>query len=106
MQRRPVLGLPASGLRTLIVVTSGYHMPRSLAELAIAMPDVELIAHPVVAKAARQRAWWLQPGLVRLLATEYAKFLPVAARYAVARHVAPMISKADAVHSTASAAAK
>ena len=98
----------ASGLgaRTLIVVTSGYHMPRSLAELAIAMPDVELIAHPVVAKAARQRAWWLQPGLVRLLATEYAKFLPVAARYAVARHVAPMISKADAVHSTASAAAK
>ncbi len=75
------------GINRLIVVTSGYHMPRSLAELSLAMPDVELLPHPVVPKSVRARAWWLQPGLVRVLATEYAKFLPVAARYVVTRPV-------------------
>ena len=97
----------ASGLgaRRLIVVTSGYHMPRSIAELTLAMPTIELIPYPVVSKSVRERAWWLQPGLVRALATEYAKFLPVAARYAVARHVAPIIAPAEAVPGTAARAA-
>ena len=40
----------------LIVVTSSYHMPRSLAELALVLPDVTLIAHPVVpTRSARVR---------------------------------------------------
>lgn len=77
------------GARRLVVVTSNYHMPRSLMELAIAMPDVEFIAHPVSAKNTSERAWWLQPALARLLATEYIKFLPVAARYVLARRVMP-----------------
>lgn len=81
------------GARRLVVVTSNYHMPRSLAELAIAMPDVEFVAHPVGAKSAGDRAWWLQPALARLLATEYVKFLPVAARYGLARQMRPARSK-------------
>ncbi|MBX9924826.1 MAG: YdcF family protein [Hyphomicrobiaceae bacterium] len=89
------------GARRLIVVTSGYHMPRSLAELSLAMPGVELIAHPVVPKSVRARAWWLQPGLVRVLATEYAKFLPVAARYAVSRSV----TRAEATTATTATSA-
>src|SRR6185295_4273990 len=36
------------GLRSLIVVTSNYHMPRALVELSHAMPDVTLVAFPVV----------------------------------------------------------
>jgi uncharacterized SAM-binding protein YcdF (DUF218 family) len=94
------------GVRRLIVVTSSYHMPRSLAELAIAMPDTELIAYPVVPKSLRARAWWLQPGLARLLATEYVKFLPVAARYAVARHVTPMVTKLEAAQAPVRAATR
>jgi uncharacterized SAM-binding protein YcdF (DUF218 family) len=64
----------------LIVVTSSYHMPRSLAELALAMPDIELIAHSVVPITFRNRAWWLQPTAARVMLSEYLKFLPVAAR--------------------------
>lgn len=81
----------ALGAQRLFVVTSGYHMPRSLAELSIAMPGVELIPHPVIHNSARARAWWLQPGLVRILAMEYAKFLPVAARYALAMQMKPLV---------------
>ena len=37
----------ARGYRTLIVVTSDYHMPRSLIELGRAMPEAVLIPYPV-----------------------------------------------------------
>lgn len=90
----------------LIVVTSGYHMPRSLAELAIAMPDVELAPFAVVSKSLHGRAWWLQPGLARLLAVEYIKLLPVAARYAAYRHVRPLMSRPDEPRAAATAAAR
>lgn len=61
----------ANGLRSLIVVTAGYHMPRALAELSRAMPEVALHAAPVLPPALRQ------PGLgaLRLLAGEYTKWL-------------------------------
>src|SRR5262249_5005478 len=36
--------------RSVIVVTSNYHMPRALAELGRAMPNVVLIAYPVIDK--------------------------------------------------------
>ena len=38
---------PSRASRSLIVVTSDYHMPRSMAELADAMPGVGLIDFPV-----------------------------------------------------------
>lgn len=75
------------GFSSLIVVTSSYHMPRSLVELGRVMPDVKLIPFPVLSKQFRQETWWTSPGLIRLLASEYLKFLPSAARYAVARLV-------------------
>ena len=42
------------GFRSLIVVTSNYHMPRAIAELSHAMPDVELIPFAVVSDMARR----------------------------------------------------
>jgi uncharacterized SAM-binding protein YcdF (DUF218 family) len=71
----------------LIVVTSSYHMPRSLAELALAMPQTELIAHSVVPIKFRNRAWWLQPTAARVMLSEYLKYLPVAARLNATRLV-------------------
>lgn len=68
---------------SLIVVTSSYHMPRSLAELSHELPDVRLIAHPVVPTQFQTGPWWLNYGNARILAAEYIKFLPTAARYAV-----------------------
>ena len=38
---------PAFGADSLIVVTSDYHMPRSLLELRAVLPSVELVAYPV-----------------------------------------------------------
>jgi uncharacterized SAM-binding protein YcdF (DUF218 family) len=43
----------AHGFQSLIVVTSNYHMPRTMAELAWHLPDVELIPFPVVTERMR-----------------------------------------------------
>ncbi|WP_439543160.1 YdcF family protein [Hyphomicrobium sp.] len=90
----------AFGYERLIVVTASYHMPRSLAELARAMPNIELLPHPVAPDDLRHKVWWLDPTTTRLLAQEYVKFLPAAIRLAVTRGMAPW--QADSV--TASSA--
>ncbi len=71
--------------KTLIVVTSAYHMPRSLAELALAMPDIKLIPHAVLPSKFRAQPWWLHSTNARILAQEYIKFLPIAAHLTVDR---------------------
>jgi uncharacterized SAM-binding protein YcdF (DUF218 family) len=70
----------AHGMRSLIVVTSAYHMPRALAEIGHALPGVELVAYPVVNAKMRPHRWWHDTALVRLLAFEYAKYLIALAR--------------------------
>jgi uncharacterized SAM-binding protein YcdF (DUF218 family) len=70
---------------TLIVVTASYHMPRSLAELALAMPNARLIPHPTATRGFPERRWWLNPSLTRLLLSEYLKLLPAAAHLTVTR---------------------
>ena len=42
----------------LIIVTSSYHMPRSLTELGRVMPDVKLVPYPVVTQGFRKERWW------------------------------------------------
>jgi uncharacterized SAM-binding protein YcdF (DUF218 family) len=60
------------GVRSLIVVTSFYHMPRALAELRQTLPEVTL--HPSPVPPPLGRAVSEVVGL-RLLASEYSKFL-------------------------------
>ncbi len=69
----------------LIIVTSSYHMPRSLTELGRVMPDVKLVPYPVVTQGFRKDRWWRDFGTARILLSEYVKFLPSAARFGVAR---------------------
>lgn len=64
----------AHGMRSLIVVTAGYHMPRALLELRRALPGVVLHPAPVRPPALRGG---LDPGTLRVLATEYDKLLAV-----------------------------
>ena len=73
------------GYTRLILVTSSYHMPRSLVELQRAMPEVALLPFPVVSRNFRTERWWLHGATARLLFTEYLKFLPSAARLGVAK---------------------
>jgi uncharacterized SAM-binding protein YcdF (DUF218 family) len=70
---------------SLIVVTASYHMPRSLAELSIAMPSTQLIPHPVMPNNFPPTRWWLHASATRMLISEYFKFLPTAAHLTVAR---------------------
>jgi hypothetical protein len=60
-------------------------MPRSLAELSLAMPSARLIPHPIVTKGFPERRWWFNPSITRLLLSEYLKFLPAAAHLTVTR---------------------
>lgn len=70
---------------SLIVVTSSYHMPRSLTELGHLLPAVDLVAYPVVPDRLRGAPWWLDRETVLLLGAEYLKFLPSAAQYGLGR---------------------
>ena len=65
----------AWGFQRLIVVTSGYHMPRGLLELRRALPDVELIPHPVNWRREQPVRWWLDSAAFRLVLREYGKYL-------------------------------
>ncbi|MBP2228503.1 uncharacterized SAM-binding protein YcdF (DUF218 family) [Azospirillum agricola] len=75
------------GFRSLRVVTANYHMRRSLLELAMAMPDIELVPHPVVAPTVHLADWWLWPGTANLLVNEYNKLLMTYGRYGLYRAV-------------------
>lgn len=68
------------GFRSVIVVTSGYHMPRALMELGRELPDVTLIPYPVVTARLREGAWWRDPAAARLMVSEYLKFVAAAAK--------------------------
>lgn len=73
------------GYTRLIVVTSSYHMPRSLIELRRTMPRITLLPHPVVSNKVHAARWWSDPFTARVLLAEYVKLLPSAARYGAAR---------------------
>jgi uncharacterized SAM-binding protein YcdF (DUF218 family) len=68
------------GFRSLLVVTSAWHMPRALLELEREMPDIELLAYPVITERMRDQSWWSDPQTVRLLVFEYLKYLATLAR--------------------------
>jgi len=61
--------------QSILLVTSRYHMPRSLVEFHDAMPDVALIAYPVDTETGKGFSGRLRS--LRLLHHEYAKYLAV-----------------------------
>src|ERR1700744_4525236 len=72
------------GFKSLIVVTSNYHMPRAIVELSHAMPDVTLIPFAVVGDKWRDEPWWTSGATVRLLLSEYAKYAAAEVRVRLA----------------------
>jgi uncharacterized SAM-binding protein YcdF (DUF218 family) len=65
---------------SLIVVTSNWHMPRAMAELAHQLPDVTLVAYPVISPKVKDEPWWSNLDTARLLFSEYLKYLFALAR--------------------------
>ena len=72
------------GFKSLIVVTSNYHMPRAIVELAHARPDIALIPFAVVGDKWRDEPWWTSGATFRLLLSEYAKYVAVELRVMLA----------------------
>lgn len=60
---------------SLIVVTSNWHMPRAMAELEHQLPDVTLIAFPVMSEKVKTEPWWSNIETARFLFAEYLKYL-------------------------------
>ena len=60
---------------SLIVVTSNWHMPRAMVEIEHQLPDVRLIAYPVLSERVKTEPWWSNIDTARLLFAEYLKYL-------------------------------
>lgn len=68
------------GIGSIRLVTSNYHMRRSLLEFRRRMPEVEIVPHPVFPPEFKARGWWSWPGTFRLVVLEYVKYLVAVAR--------------------------
>ena len=75
------------GFRRLIIVTSNYHMPRSLLSFHRLLPGVELVPHAVVPSHYQPAEVWHHPGAIKLLIVEYLKSIPAAAKLIVSRTI-------------------
>jgi uncharacterized SAM-binding protein YcdF (DUF218 family) len=63
------------GYHSLRLVTSWYHLPRSLLEFKRAMPDFEIIPHPVFLSSAKPQDWRTWRDTMAMLIGEYGKYL-------------------------------
>ncbi|WP_339915509.1 YdcF family protein [uncultured Brevundimonas sp.] len=70
---------------SLIVVTSDYHMPRSLVEIRSAAPGVTLIPHAVSTPSLDDSGWWRAAVTARRMTLEYMKYLAALTRAGVHR---------------------
>jgi len=68
------------GFKSLIVVTSNYHMPRAIVEFSHAMPGTHLIPFAVVGEKWRDESWWTSGATLRLLLSEYIKYVAAEVR--------------------------
>jgi uncharacterized SAM-binding protein YcdF (DUF218 family) len=62
------------GFHSLRLVTAWYHMRRSLLEFDRAMPEIDIVAHPVFPDRVKQEHWWTWRGTAALLVGEYVKY--------------------------------
>jgi uncharacterized SAM-binding protein YcdF (DUF218 family) len=70
---------------SVILVTNNYHMPRSLLEMGRYIGSAELQPYPVVNTRLDNGKWMTKPDALRVLFTEYNKYL-----LALARGVVPV----------------
>jgi uncharacterized SAM-binding protein YcdF (DUF218 family) len=62
-------------VKTLRLVTTPVHMPRSLVEFQRAMPHVTVIPHPVTITKFDHRHWLTRGAIFTKVALEYSKYL-------------------------------
>ena len=67
----------------VILVTDDYHMPRSITELSIALPEVEILPYPVRTRWTDPTLWRSDIGVAARLGSEYVKYLMIRGREAL-----------------------
>ena len=77
---------------TVILVTNNYHMPRSLLEMGRLLHGAKLEPYPVVNSNLDNGGWLTKPRALRVLFTEYTKYL-----LALARGIVPVKPTADGI---------
>ncbi|MFY7850439.1 MAG: YdcF family protein [Brevundimonas sp.] len=87
----------SKGYDSLIVVTSDYHMPRSLMEIRSAAPGVELTPYAVETPSLDNSRWWRAAVTARRMTLEYMKYLAVMVRVTLDRFTG---EGAEAVNAT------
>jgi uncharacterized SAM-binding protein YcdF (DUF218 family) len=73
----------AKGYERLIVVTSDYHMPRSLLEIRSVAPEIALEPYAVSTPSLDNSRWWRAAVTARRMTLEYVKYLAVLGREGV-----------------------
>ncbi len=68
------------GYTSLRIVTSAYHMPRSLLEVRRRLPNVTLVPHPVCSDPNAVSRWWAHPARIGTVMNEFNKYLIAIAR--------------------------
>jgi uncharacterized SAM-binding protein YcdF (DUF218 family) len=82
-------------LQSFFLVTSNYHMPRSLFLTRELLPDQTIYPLAVAGGKVVLESWWRRPGTARLLAVEYSKYLIVLLRATVSLLPAAFSKKPD-----------
>jgi uncharacterized SAM-binding protein YcdF (DUF218 family) len=77
---------------TVILVTNNYHMPRSLLEMGRLLHKAKLEPYPVVNANLDNGNWLTKPQALRVLFTEYTKYL-----LALARGIVPVRPTPDGI---------
>jgi uncharacterized SAM-binding protein YcdF (DUF218 family) len=67
----------------IILVTDDYHMPRSRAELQLALPEAEIHPYPVRTRWTDPKVWRSDLGAATRLGAEYVKYLVIRGREAL-----------------------
>ena len=61
----------------LLLVTARYHMPRSLSEFQVAMPDGTIVPYPIDPESIHLEGWWHDARALLVMQGEYLKYLAV-----------------------------
>jgi uncharacterized SAM-binding protein YcdF (DUF218 family) len=69
--------LDSRSIQSITLVTSAYHMPRSLLEFKDAMPDRRIECYSVFSNGFTINEWWKDPKSRMIFLKEYAKYLAV-----------------------------
>lgn len=73
-------------IHSIILVTSFYHMPRSILEILQVNPSLQIVPWPVFPKSFNNSVEWIKTRYAWLLFIEYHKFLFVYLKYFLERN--------------------